>query len=54
MSRTGTAAELGALAGTLVGVTLLAELLGAANMGTAMAFGTIAFALAPVALLARG
>ena len=35
------------------GVTLLAELLGAANLGTAMAFGQIAFILALVAVLIR-
>jgi uncharacterized membrane protein (DUF485 family) len=34
--------------------TLLAELFGAANLGTAMAFGQIAFVLAVVAVLVRG
>ena len=33
--------------------TLVAELAGAANLGTAMAFGQIAFAIALVALLVR-
>ena len=54
MSSRGPAVELGGLASAFVGVTALAELLGAANMGTAMAFGAIAFALALVALLTRG
>lgn len=34
-------------------VTLLATLLGAANLGTALSFGQIAFALAMAALLLR-
>lgn len=40
-------------AGAFLGATALAELLGAANMGTAMTFGLIAFALALVAALLR-
>ncbi|WP_205698963.1 hypothetical protein [Conexibacter sp. SYSU D00693] len=39
------------LAAVFVVVTLLAELLGAANTGTAMSFGQMAFALAAVALV---
>lgn len=35
-------------------VTAVAELAGAANLGTAMAFGQMAFAAALVALLVRG
>ena len=34
--------------------TLIAELAGAENLGTAMAFGQIAFVLALVAVLLRG
>ena len=36
------------------GGTLLAELAGASNLGTALAFGQIAFVLALVAVLVRG
>jgi hypothetical protein len=39
--------------GAFAAGTLLAELLGAANLGTAMAFGQIAFALALVFVLVR-
>lgn len=53
MPSRGPGVELGTLAAAFIGVTALAELLGAANMGTAMAFGAIAFALALVFLLAR-
>ncbi len=41
------------LAGALASGTLVAELAGAANLGTALAFGQIAFVIALVALLAR-
>ena len=34
--------------------TGLAELLGAANLGTALSFGQIAFVIALIAILARG
>ena len=44
MSRT--ASDLTLLAGALVGATAVAELLGAANMGTALTAGVLAFALA--------
>jgi hypothetical protein len=35
--------ELGALAGAFAGATLLAELFGATNLGTALTFGVLAF-----------
>jgi hypothetical protein len=35
--------ELGALLGAFAGGTLIAELLGATNLGTAMTFGVLAF-----------
>jgi uncharacterized membrane protein (DUF485 family) len=41
------------LAGAFAGATLVAELAGAANLGTALAFGQIAFVIALVALLVR-
>lgn len=41
------------IAGAFGAGTLLAELLGAANLGTAMAFGQIAFAIALVAVLVK-
>jgi hypothetical protein len=44
-------ADLGILAGAFVGATLLAELLGAANLGTALTFGQIAFMAAVLALM---
>lgn len=52
MSRAATDVSL--TAGAFLSVTALAELFGAANMGTAMAFGVIAFAFALVAVLLRG
>jgi hypothetical protein len=42
MTRTGS--DLALLLGSFVGVTAIAELLGAVNMGTAMTFGVLAFA----------
>jgi hypothetical protein len=39
--------------GALVGATLVAEALGAANLGTALSFGQIAFAVAVVYVLLR-
>lgn len=42
MSRTGE--DLGMLVGAFVAATLAAELLGAVNLGTALTFGTLAFA----------
>lgn len=35
--------EIGALVGAFAGGTLLAELFGATNLGTAMTFGVLAF-----------
>ncbi len=42
------------LAGAFAGGTILAELLGAANLGTALTFGTMAFMLAVLAIMLRG
>jgi hypothetical protein len=36
--------DVGLLLGVFVGVTAIAEVFGAANMGTAMTFGVLAFA----------
>ncbi len=47
-------ARLAILVGAFAFGTLVAELAGATNLGTAMAFGQIAFALALVAVLLRG
>ena len=47
------AAQLGLLAAAFAGATVIAELAGAANLGVAIAFGQIAFAIALVALLLR-
>jgi uncharacterized membrane protein (DUF485 family) len=41
------------LVGAFVGATLVAEALGAANLGTALAFGQIAFAIALVYVLVK-
>ena len=41
------------LLGTFVAVTALAELFGAANLGTAMTFGQIAIVVAATALIVR-
>jgi hypothetical protein len=45
--------DLAVILGALVVVTLLAELLGATNFGTALTFGTMAFAGALVFVLVR-
>ncbi len=45
--------DLAVMAGAFAVVTVVAELLGAANLGTAMAFGQMAFALALVYVLVR-
>jgi hypothetical protein len=45
--------QLLALLAAFAGATAVAELAGAANLGTAMAFGQMAFAIALVAILAR-
>ena len=47
----GTARDLAIVAVAFVAVTALAELLGAINMGTALAFGQIAFAAALIWIL---
>ena len=39
-----TVRDISLLVGVFVGVTVIAELFGAANMGTAMTFGELAFA----------
>lgn len=46
-------AQLGLLAAAFAGATVVAELAGAANLGTALAFGQIGFALALCWLLLR-
>jgi hypothetical protein len=43
----------GIVVGAMVGGTLIAELLGAANLGTALSFGQIAFAIALVWVLVK-
>ncbi len=45
------ALEAAILAGAFIAGTLLAELLGAANLGTALTFGTIALLVAVLALM---
>jgi hypothetical protein len=45
--------DLAILAGAFVAGTLLAEALGAVNLGTALTFGQIAFAIALVWVLLR-
>jgi hypothetical protein len=45
--------DLALLAAIFAAVTGVAELLGAANLGTALSFGQIAFALAVTVLLVR-
>jgi type IV secretory pathway VirB2 component (pilin) len=46
--------QLAVLAGALAAATLIAEVAGAANLGTALAFGQIGFALALVWVLLKG
>jgi len=45
--------DLGLMLGALVGATLLAALLGAKNLGTALTFGQLAFAFVLVWVLVR-
>lgn len=45
--------DLAIMIGAFVVATVVAELAGAANLGTAMSFGQIAFALAAVYVLLR-
>jgi len=51
---TRTATDLGVLALAFAAATAAAELLGAANLGTAFTFGEIAFVAALFAVLLRG
>lgn len=46
-------AQIGLLVAVFAAATAVAELAGAANLGTALTFGQIAFALAVVTLLLR-
>jgi hypothetical protein len=46
--------DISLLAGVFVGVTAIAELLGAVNMGTALTFGQLAFAGALLWVMLRG
>jgi hypothetical protein len=43
--------DVGILVAVLAGVTVVAELAGATNLGTALTFGVIAFMVAVVALI---
>jgi hypothetical protein len=45
--------DLAIMIGAFVAATLVAELAGAANLGTAMSFGQIAFTLAAVYVVLR-
>jgi hypothetical protein len=45
--------DLAIMVGAFAAATIVAELAGAANLGTAMSFGQIAFALAAVYVLMR-
>jgi hypothetical protein len=45
--------DLAIMLGAFAAATIVAELAGAANLGTAMSFGQIAFALAAVYVLMR-
>ena len=47
------AADLALMAGAFAAATVVAELAGAANLGTSMSFGQIAFALAAVYVVLR-
>ena len=47
------ARDLALLAGSFVAGTLLAELFGATNLGTALTFGTIALLIAVLAIMLR-
>jgi hypothetical protein len=51
MSRT--AADLGLITAAFLAATVFAELLGAANMGTALTFGQLAFAATLIWVLLR-
>jgi hypothetical protein len=49
-----TVRDISVLLGALIGVTALAELFGAANMGTALTFGELAFTGALLWVMLRG
>jgi hypothetical protein len=49
----GWLADLALMLGAFAAATLVAELAGTANLGTALSFGQIAFALAAVFVLVR-
>jgi len=51
--RAGWLIDLAIMLGALVAATVVAELAGAANLGTALSFGQIAFALAAVFVFLR-
>lgn len=51
--RRGILLDLVLMLGALVAATLIAELAGAANLGTALSFGQIGFALAAVYVVLR-
>ena len=51
--RRGAAIDLALMVGAFVVVTVVAELAGAANLGTAMSFGQIAFAIVAVWVVVR-
>lgn len=51
--RRGVAIDLALMVGAFVVVTVVAELAGAANLGTAMSFGQIAFAIVAVWVVVR-
>jgi hypothetical protein len=53
MMKPGWVADLAIMVAAFVAVTLVAELAGAANLGTAASFGQIGFALAAVYVLVR-
>jgi hypothetical protein len=51
--RRGAPIDLALMAGAFAIATIVAELAGAANLGTSMSFGQIAFALAAVYVVVR-
>jgi uncharacterized membrane protein (DUF485 family) len=53
MSAAKALVDLAIVLGAFVAATLLAEVAGAANLGTALSFGQIAFVLAAVYVLMR-
>jgi hypothetical protein len=53
VSRSGWLVDLALMLGAFAAATLVAELAGAANLGTALSFGQIAFALGALFVLLR-